>query len=88
MRNIIRLTENDLHKIVENTLQQVLKEYGDSPKGQKKLGRLCARKNQEDVFWTDPIRRTPEAQEIFNYAKKQNGGRPSKQFQNGERNYR
>ena len=47
MKKIIKLTESDLHKIVENTVNRVLNEVGDTHKGQKKLGKLFARQEKD-----------------------------------------
>ena len=49
MKKIIRLTESDLHRIVKNTVNRVLREsraineVGDTPKGQYMLGKLSGR---------------------------------------------
>lgn len=37
MKQVIRLTENDLHKIVEESVRKILNEYGEG-EGQEKLG--------------------------------------------------
>ena len=44
-REIIRLTESDLHNIVKETVNKVLNEIGDTEDGQRLLGRLAARKS-------------------------------------------
>jgi hypothetical protein len=67
-KNIIRLTESELHDIVMETVQDILKEYGETPEGQRKLGSLCARKTLRNV----------ETNDIHNYAAKSrenNGGK-------------
>ena len=38
MKQIIRLTEGDLHKIVEESVRKILNEYGEGEEGQEKLG--------------------------------------------------
>lgn len=60
MKKIIRLTENDLHRIV----RQCINEIGDTVNGQKMLGRLSARK-----FYRD--KDSDGSNEINNYAWKQ-----------------
>ena len=47
MRNkkVVRLTESQLHNIIVESVSQILKEYGETPKGQYMLGRLAARQN-------------------------------------------
>ena len=45
MKQIIRLTESDLHDIVMETVNKMLNEIGDTDKGQRLLGRLAARKS-------------------------------------------
>ena len=69
----IRLTEGDLHKIVKESVKRVLKEYGDTEKGQERLGALQARKvinadgdTVDDFF----INQSKEGGKVYNYAKK------------------
>lgn len=38
MKQVIRLTENDLHRIVEESVRKILNEYGEGGEGQEKLG--------------------------------------------------
>jgi len=66
-KTIIRLTEGDIHKIVKESVKMVLKEYGNTPEGQKKLGGLHARTvlNNDNVDDWD---------EIYRYAEKNRGG--------------
>ena len=45
MRKIIRLTESDLHNIVKESVNRILKEVGETDNGQRLLGRLAARKS-------------------------------------------
>ena len=42
-KKLIRLTESDLHRIVKESVNRVLNEIGDTPKGQYMLGRLQGR---------------------------------------------
>ena len=42
-KKLIRLTESDLRRIVKESVNRVLNEIGDTPKGQYMLGRLQAR---------------------------------------------
>ena len=44
MRQIYRITESDLHRIIAESVNMVLNEIGDSEKGQYMLGRLAGRK--------------------------------------------
>ena len=43
MKKVIKLTESDLHRIVENSVNRILNEIGDTQKGQYMLGRLQRR---------------------------------------------
>lgn len=44
MKNrLIRLTESDLHRIVKESVNKILNEYGNTPEGQFMLGRLGER---------------------------------------------
>ena len=42
-KKLIRLTESDLHRIVKESVNRVLNEIGDTPRGQYMLGRLQGR---------------------------------------------
>ena len=42
-KKLIRLTESDLHNIVKESVNRVLNEIGDTPKGQFALGAVFAR---------------------------------------------
>lgn len=42
-KRLIRLTESDLHRIVKESVNRVLNEIGDTPKGQYMLGRVAGR---------------------------------------------
>lgn len=42
-KKLIRLTEQDLHRIVKESVNRVLNEIGDTPRGQYMLGRLQGR---------------------------------------------
>lgn len=43
--NRIRLTETQLHNVIKESVKQVLKEIGDTERGQYALGALAARKD-------------------------------------------
>ena len=42
-KQLIRLTENDLHNIIKETINEILKEIGETPKGQYALGAVRGR---------------------------------------------
>lgn len=44
MKQTIRLTESDLHKIIKESVNRILNEIGDTNRGQYMLGALAARK--------------------------------------------
>ena len=44
-KKLIRLTEGDLHRIVKESVNRVLNEIGDTPKGQLALGAVAGRAN-------------------------------------------
>ena len=54
-KKLIRLTEGDLHRIVKESVNRVLNEIGDTPRGQYMLGRLQGRqlKNGEDLSYSN-----------------------------------
>lgn len=69
MKNIIRLTESDLHRIVKESVQKILNEVGETDGGQDKLARLAARKSVNgDSSYFD----------INDYAKEKRKGDPKK----------
>ena len=43
-KRLIRLTEGDLHKIIKESVSKILNEVGNTPGGQRQLGRLANRK--------------------------------------------
>lgn len=45
MKQIIRLTEQDLNNIIKESVKQIIKEYGEGSKNHKKIGRLYMRKS-------------------------------------------
>ena len=73
MKRTIRLTESDLHRIVMESVQQVINEIGDTPKGQYMLGRLQGRQAANG--------NRQQAMNTMSYATKQQGSRTPKNFQ-------
>ena len=71
MKKLIRLTENDLHNIVKESVNRVLNEIGNTKKGQRGLGALQARKvinadgDTIDDFFDN---QSKEGGKIYNYA--------------------
>lgn len=48
-KNTIKLTESEFHRLINESVNQILNEIGDTPNGQYMLGRLHARQlNRED----------------------------------------
>ena len=43
MKRIVRLTESDLHRLVETSVKRALNEIGDTQRGQYMLGRVAGR---------------------------------------------
>ena len=50
-KKLIRLTETDLHRIVKESVNKVLNEIGDTPKGQFMLGAAIGRKHKKDGYY-------------------------------------
>ena len=83
MKHRVRLTESDLHKIVKESVNKILNEIGDTPKGQHILGQLNARQQNQkgsEEKWKETIK----------YARNQRKGKSKdeqsnlrKQFANG-----
>ena len=73
MKRLIRLTESDLHRIVEESVNAILNEVGETDGGQETLGRLAARKayngNKKGFF---------DYFDINDYAKEKRNGDPKK----------
>ena len=71
-KNIIRLTESDLHRIVKESAQRIVNEVMNTPGGQFQGGRLAYKKGEEKPIPGQNIgklRKDPNAP-IFNYAEK------------------
>ena len=66
-KELIRLTESDLHNIVKEAVKSIIKEYGETPEGQRKLGGLHARKVLRNGVGDN-------ANNIYKYAAKSRGG--------------
>ena len=66
-KKLIRLTEADLHRIVNESVNKVLNEIGDTQRGQYMMGRAAYRsrfkKGDEDIY-----------KRLANSASQQNGG--------------
>lgn len=73
MKKTIKLSESDLHRIVMESVQQVINEIGDTPKGQYMLGRLQGRQAATG--------NRQQAMDTMSYANKQRGSRTPKNFQ-------
>ena len=43
-KNLVRLTESDLHRIIKESVKRIINEVGNTPEGQRQLGRLANRK--------------------------------------------
>lgn len=43
MKKLVRLTEKDLHNLIQEAVKKTLNEIGDTPKGQYALGKLAGR---------------------------------------------
>lgn len=65
-KQVMRLTESDLHKVIKESVKRVLNEIGDTPKGQYALGALASRKNNGLAPSSDGFDRS-----IDHYASKQ-----------------
>ena len=64
-KNIIRLTESQLHSIIKESVKNVLNEIGDTIDGQIALGALSARKKGVKGY------NSGEANDIDDYASRQ-----------------
>ena len=49
-KKLVRLTEQDLHRIVKESLNRVLNEIGDTPRGQYSLGAVDGRNDVNDWY--------------------------------------
>ena len=79
MKQLIRLTEGDLHQIVENCVRKVMNEIGDTPRGQYMLGKLAARQLPSNTY---------KSANTSVYANKKFGGQPYTHSQDFDRGYR
>jgi len=64
-KQLIRLIEQDLHKIVKESVGKIINEIGDTPKGQRGLGGLHARK---------VLRNNDLSDDTYSYAQNARGG--------------
>lgn len=71
-KKIIRMTESDLHNLVKESVNRILNEIGDTPKGQHALGRLAYRKGEERPRMGQNVgkMRKTSGNDIFKYADK------------------
>jgi hypothetical protein len=56
MKQVIRLTENDLHNIIEESVRKILNEYGGGEKSQEQLGiaymmAMIKVRDRYDKYW-------------------------------------
>ncbi len=72
-KKLIRLTESDLHRIVKESVERILNEIGDTPKGQRALGALAQRHALRNPNYDARDTESKEAK-IYDYAKKARGG--------------
>ena len=72
MKRRIRLTESDLHRIVEKSVNKILKESMDSDRGQWQGGRLSQRNGELDASGNrTKMRKNKEKYPVFNHAEKE-----------------
>ena len=76
-KKLIRLTESDLHKIVKESVNKIINEIGDSPKGQFMLGRAYRRAEKRGDKDT-AVRASNKA-----WDGSEGGGRNYRNFKNG-----
>jgi hypothetical protein len=57
-KKLIRLTESDLHRIVRESVNKILNEIGDTPRGQYALGQVSQRANTDSLNAEDWYRQT------------------------------
>ena len=50
-KNTIKLTESEFHRLINESVNQILNEIGDTPNGQYMLGRLHARQLGREDNW-------------------------------------
>lgn len=82
-KKVIKLSEAQLHRVIKESVNRILQEYGDTPKGQAVLGALQQRKLQQGreaqqmygTFAKEPDKYYQSAKDIDNYAWNQRGGR-------------
>lgn len=84
-KNRIRLTESQLHRVIKESVRQMLSEVNwNDPKWQYSLGALAGRKHNSDVQNDDY---SNEEGEIDDFAAKANGGHYSKDFLRGQSDF-
>ena len=78
-KKLIRLTEQDLHRIVKESVDRILNEVGDTKRGQYMLGRLKNRQSNGGGKFTRGI----NYNDAGDYAYKANGNSYSDDYQQG-----
>ena len=82
MKKMVRLTEDDLHRIIKESVNRVLNEIGDTARGQYMLGRLQGRQMNQGQM--------DNARNTRNYASRQMtnkfGNRTPNNFQDFDAN--
>lgn len=83
MKNTIKLTESQFKILVKESVNKVLKEIGDTPKGQKKLGALSMRHTLNEPNY-DSRNNKLKSYKINKYAEKARGGDTYDKYGNNE----
>ena len=78
-KQVIRLTEGDLHRIIKESVNNILNEIGDTHRGQYMLGRLKYRQSSQGGKFA----RNTNYIDAGETAYKANGGRYSNDYQQG-----
>lgn len=91
MKQKVRLTENDLHNIIKEAVQQIINEIGDTQKGQYALGKLAQRQDGESLFGGSDTKKYAERYHGNSNTWSPNGDmdgwKMKKSFQNGRNAY-
>jgi hypothetical protein len=72
-KQLIRLTEGDLHRVVKESVKNILTEIGDTARGQYMLGKLAQKKGEDrpENGKLGKMRKEKGLNPIFKYADKQ-----------------
>lgn len=85
MKKLIRLTESDLHRIVNRSVRKCINEIGDTPRGQYALGKLTSKYENQNADKSNSI--FDYSDDAYNKSKYPNKKELSTAFDQGQEGF-